>query len=208
MAKDESTEQRILTAARRIFFEKGLAGARMDKIAEEAEINKAMLHYYFKSKQKLFDRVFREAFMEIFPRIGQILGGEGSVEEKLHTICAFYLDLLEENPQLPTFVLSSIQADAEGFSKSIITDNPQHPAMIIGGFLQQIQQEVAAGKIRPIDPRHLLINLIAMSVFPYMLKPVLTKLLQVSEDDFGAFIEERKTLIPWYLMQAIQQPED
>jgi AcrR family transcriptional regulator len=208
MAKDESTEQRILTAARRIFFEKGLAGARMDKIAEEAEINKAMLHYYFKSKQKLFDRVFQEAFMEIFPRIGQILGGEGSVEEKLHRITAFYLELLRENPQLPIFVLSSIQADAEGFSRSIITDNPQHPAQIIGGFMQQIQKEVAEGKIRPVDPRHLLLNLIAMSVFPHMLKPVLTKLLQVSENDFGAFIEERKTLIPWYLMQAIQQPED
>ncbi|MEZ4774142.1 MAG: TetR/AcrR family transcriptional regulator [Bacteroidia bacterium] len=207
MSKDDNTEKRILTAARKIFYEKGLAGARMEEIAQEAGINKAMLHYYFRSKQKLFEKIFQEAFAQIFPRLLAIIMSDESLEEKIKQISYMYNDMLSENPLLPLFVLSSIQRDADSFIQSVFLDAPIQPAEVMAKLMAQIQAEVAAGKIKPVDPRDLIINLIAMSVFPFMMKPVLTRLFGLSEQSFLSFIQKRKDTVSEFAYRAISSSE-
>ena len=78
-----STEKTILEAAKKVFLDKGFDGARMQEIADEAGINKALLHYYFRSKDKLFDAIFEEAFKQFLPNISDIMVSDISIEEKV-----------------------------------------------------------------------------------------------------------------------------
>ncbi|MDX2248467.1 MAG: TetR/AcrR family transcriptional regulator [Bacteroidia bacterium] len=205
--KDDNTEKRILAAARQEFYEKGFAGARMEEIARAAEINKAMLHYYFRSKQKLFEKVFHEAFAQIFPRLIQIILSEVPLDEKIRKISSTYNELLTENPHLPLFVLSSIQRNPENFATGMITDNPFQPSMVMGKFITEIQAAVDAGKISPIDPRDLILNLLAMSVFPFMMKPILVRLFGMSESDYLAFVQHRKNSVAEFAIRAVFSPD-
>jgi TetR/AcrR family transcriptional regulator len=208
MGKEEQTKERILQAARKIFHQKGLSGARMSEIAEEAEINKAMLHYYFKTKQSLFDEVFFEAFSQIFPQLIQIIGTDRTIEEKIREISAFYNQMLRENPQLPVFVLSSVQENAERFAEKVLERSPIKPAEMMGKFMMQIAESHQKGEIRAIDPRHLVINMIAMSVFPFMMKPILVHMLGIPEKDFDAFAKERENGVADFILNSIKIDKD
>ena len=108
MIKDKNTEERILKAARTVFIEKGYYGARMQEIADKAEINKAMLHYYFRDKEKLFYRIFEKVFQEFFPMITDIIDSEKKIEYKIREICNNYVSLFQKNPYIPLFILSEI----------------------------------------------------------------------------------------------------
>src|SRR4249920_2351657 len=101
---DVSTEEKILSAAKKVFISRGMAGARMQDIADEAGINKAMLHYYFKNKEKLFEVIFMEAAAQLFPRINEIFFSDYSLFEKIERFCEEYMAVVMENPYLPLFV--------------------------------------------------------------------------------------------------------
>ena len=101
--KDDSTEGRILTAAQKVFLKKGMAGARMQDIADEAGINKAMLHYYFRSKEKLFEKIFAELSHHFFPKLVMIFESDESVFTKIEMVVAEYIDQMEANALSPHF---------------------------------------------------------------------------------------------------------
>ena len=115
--KDSGTEQRILEAARNIFIHKGYYGARMQEIADEAGINKALLHYYFRSKDRLFETIFQQSFSKFVPVIGGILAGSDPWQKKIGAFVENYLQLLYSNPYLPQFILNEINRDPEGIRR-------------------------------------------------------------------------------------------
>src|SRR5437667_10064035 len=102
-ANDGETETRILDAARAVFIRRGTAGARMQEIAAEAGVNQALLHYYFRSKERLSDAVFQQMASRLFPAVVQVLGGELSLADKIDRIVALYLENLSANPFLPAY---------------------------------------------------------------------------------------------------------
>src|ERR1044072_5809634 len=108
MANADSTEEKIVTAAKKVFLAKGLAGARMQDIADEAGINKALVHYYFRNKEKLFEVIFTEAALKLFPKINIIFESDGTLFEKIRLFVAEYITVMSENPYLPMFVLNEI----------------------------------------------------------------------------------------------------
>lgn len=101
MAQERNTEELIIEAAKKIFVKRGLAGARMQDIADEAGINKAMLHYYYRNKEKLFEIVFNEAFSKVIGRLGNILNQPMPLEEKIRTLVEHYITNIAETPYLP-----------------------------------------------------------------------------------------------------------
>src|SRR5271156_3051845 len=105
---DLPAEQRILAAAKKVFLLKGMDGARMQDIADEAGINKALLHYYFRSKEKLFEVIFREAMDQLFPRIIGILNADKPLFDKIESFCGEYVGMLLNNPYLPMFVMNEV----------------------------------------------------------------------------------------------------
>lgn len=197
--KKDNTEEKILNAAQNVFIQKGMDGARMQEIANEAGINKALLHYYFRTKQKLFEAIFKTVFNQIFPNIMEMVHSELPIEEKLGFFIEKYIDILMRNPFLPTFILKEINRDPE-FLATVIKGHGIHPKEIFAMF----EKEMDAGKIRKMDPRDLLINVLALSIFPIAAKPLM-KIMFFENDkkEYEKFIENRKVTVKEFILNSI-----
>jgi TetR/AcrR family transcriptional regulator len=199
--KDTSTEERILDAARTVFIRKGMYGARMQDIADEAGINKALLHYYFKNKEKLFEEIFMEAAAKLFPRINMIFTSDELLFVKIEQFCDEYINVAIENPYLPLFVLNEMNRDPVYFMNKLWGKNRPQPQK----FLQQIAAEVKQGKIKDISPLQLLMNLLSMTIFPFIAKPVFQMNLGIDELQFRIVMEQRKKEIPKFIIDSIKK---
>jgi len=200
--KDKGAEEKILTAASKVFTRKGMAGARMQDIANEAGINKALLHYYFRDKDKLFEVVFMKEAQKFFPKINAIFNSDDPIFEKIENFVSEYIDEMLENPYLPWFVLNEVNRDPDQFMYKIWgTDNLPKPAK----FLEQIEKEVKKGTIKRIHPLHLLMNLLSMTIFPFVAKPMITRNMRMNELQFRQAMEERRKEIPKFIIDAIKK---
>jgi len=200
--KDKGAEEKILTAASKVFTRKGMAGARMQDIANEAGINKALLHYYFRDKDKLFEVVFMKEAQKFFPKINAIFNSDDPIFEKIENFVSEYIDEMLENPYLPWFVLNEVNRDPDQFMYKIWgTDNLPKPAK----FLEQIEKEVKKGTIKRIHPLHLLMNLLSMTIFPFVAKPMITRNMRMNDLQFRQAMEERRKEIPKFIIDAIKK---
>lgn len=200
--KDNTTEEKILVAARKVFTSRGMAGARMQDIADEAGINKAMLHYYFKDKDKLFEVIFLAEAQKFFPRINMIFESDAPLFEKISLFVNEYIDEMTESPYLPWFVLNELNRDADQFFKKVWTmaHRPKPEKL-----LAQIEKEVKKGKIKKVSALHLLVNLLSMTIFPFIAKPMLVRTMQMSETQFKQMIEQRRIEIPKFIIDSIRK---
>jgi AcrR family transcriptional regulator len=199
--RDLNTEQKILLAAKKVFVEKGLEGARMQEIADEAGINKALLHYYFRSKDKLFEGVFREAFFRLLPTVLSLLKQELPLFEKIRLFTEQYLDIFKDNHYIPGFVLHELSRNPQRVVALISTLGVQ-PEI----FIQQVKEEVKKGAIRPIDPRDLIVNMLAMCIFPFVASPIIKNIIFSGDTSaFNDFIEERKRSVPEFIINSIKK---
>ena len=200
--KDAGAEEKILDAARKVFVTKGLSGARMQDIADEAGINKALLHYYFSSKEKLFEVIFMEEGKKFFPKINFIFESDLPLFEKIEQFTAEYIDEMQANPYLPLFVVNEINQAPDNFLNKIwgkeYRPRPQK-------FLAQIEKEVKKGNIKPISPLHLLLNILSMCVFPFMAKPMFMRTIGLDELQFRMMMEQRKKEIPQFIINSIKK---
>ncbi len=200
--KDKTTEEKILAAAKKVFVSKGMAGARMQDIADEAGINKALLHYYFRNKEKLFEVIFMEAASKLFPRINEVFTSDLPLFEKIESFCSEYITVVSENPYLPLFVLNEINQNPEYFLQKVWSgqSKPQPEK-----FLQQIEREVKKGTIKKISPVSLLMNLVSLTIFPFVAKPMFQKNLGLDELQFRSIMEQRKKEIPKFIIDSIRK---
>ena len=199
------TEKIILEAARLVFIRKGFDGARMQEIADEARINKALLHYYFRSKDKLFMAIFVDVIQAFISSSVKFIQDPGhSVFDKIRLFVEKYISLIQENPYLPGFILNELNQRPDrlvGIFKS--------SGLELDYFYSQIEKEVKEGKIEPVEPEHLLVNMISMCIFPFVGKPLInTIILSGSEKDFNLFIEERKKTIPEFIIDSIKKQKN
>jgi len=200
--KDKGAEERILAAARKVFTTKGMAGARMQDIADEAGINKALLHYYFRDKDKLFETVFLVEAQRFFPKINTIFSSDAPLFEKIQNFVNEYIDELLENPYLPWFVINELHRDPDQFMYKVWgNNNLPRP----GKFLEQVEKEIKKGKIKKIHPLHLLMNLLSMTIFPFVARPMITRNLGLGETQFRRVMEQRKKEIPKFIIDAIKK---
>lgn len=200
--KDQTTEARILDAARKVFISKGMAGARMQDIADEAGINKALLHYYYSNKEKLFEMIFMEAAQLLFPKITIIFESDIPLFEKIEKFADEYISVIIKNPYLPLFILNEIHQDRKAFWKKMKSGSglPKPDK-----FLKQIDDEIKKGTIKQIDPLQLLLNLLSLSIFPFMAQPVFQLHLGINDAEFKTLIEERRKEIPRFIIDAIRK---
>ncbi len=196
-----TTEEKIFNAARIVFQKKGFAGARMQEIADEAVINKAMLHYCFKNKQLLFEAVFMNAFSQLAPQINEIFNSQDAIFDKIRNFTASYISFVMLNPYLPQFVIQEMNNNPEFVKSFLKNENRPNPTLLIA----QIEKEIASGIIKPINPKHLLMNMISMTVFPFAAQMMIKGMLQLSDTEFNAMMEERKTSIAEQIINSIKR---
>jgi len=198
-AKKDSTEDKILEAATNVFVSKGMEGARMQEIADEAGINKALLHYYFRSKEHLFEAIFAEIIKFAFPKITQIVQSDEPIVTKIEQVIDAYIDLLIKHPFIPGFVIKELNRDPSGLFKMVMKFglNPQV-------VFDQIQLAMDRGEIIKMQPRHLAANIISMCIFPFAARPIISFVL--FKDDQKAletFYAERAEVIKQFVINAI-----
>lgn len=202
MAKhNKDTEQKILESARNVFIQKGLAGARMQDIADQAGVNKALLHYYFTSKDKLFNIVFEQEFANFFSSLAQVIASDQPLFEKIKKVVALDIEKLSQFPDMPIFVLNEVSRNPE-----VILSRLQNipVEMVLGLFQQQINAEVERGNIRPIAAGQLLVNIQSLCVFPFLARPMLRGLMKMNEEEFKAMIQLRKNEVAEFIINGIK----
>ncbi|HTE23977.1 TetR/AcrR family transcriptional regulator [Flavitalea sp.] len=200
--KDKSTEEKILAAAKNVFIRQGMMGARMQDIADEAGINKALLHYYFRNKEQLFDVIFMQAAGQLFPRIRMIFESDVPLFEMIERFCEDYIEIISANTYLPLFVFNEINRDPAGFMKKI-NGAMGFPKPEL--FLQKIEKEIKKGTIKKISPLQLLLNLLSMCIFPFVAKPLLLVNLQLDEMQFRAIMDQRKKDVARFIIDSIKK---
>jgi len=190
-SKDASTEEKIKEAARTVFTKKGYAATRTRDIAEEAGINLALLNYYFRSKEKLFELVMAEKVAKLFGVIAPIVNNnETSIEEKVTLIVDAYITMLGQNPGLPLFVLSEIRNNPEHFGNRIQAGKLLTESVFVKQLIERKPD---------INPLHFVINILSMSIFPFIAKPVFESAGVMTATQMNDFAEERRTLIvQWF----------
>ncbi len=195
------SEELILDAARKVFTRKGMTGARMQEIADEAGINKALLHYYFRNKKQLFDAIFDDVFPRFIPALIQILNSDNSIEEKLSHFVSHYIDEFSHKAYIPVFILNEIHQNPERLASMSMAIE----GMKTSRFMVQISEGIETGLYHPIKPAHLLSNLISLSVFPLISQPLLTRVFQMDDKEYMQFLEEKKKLIPELILESIKR---
>lgn len=193
--KDLSTEEKIKEAARIVFTKKGYAATRTRDIAEEAGLNLALLNYYFRSKEKLFQQVMIEKVQMIFSVLFPIANDPGTnLSEKIELLVGNYISLLQKNPDLPLFVLSEIRNNPEHFQNKVGINMLRESSLV-----KQIVEK------RPdINPIQFLISLLGMTIFPFVASPLLQAANLIEPAQFGGMMEQRKQLIPKWVDAMLQ----
>ncbi len=198
--KNTATEQSILQAAKNIFLRKGMTGTRMQEIANEAGINKALLHYYFRSKQLLFEAVFMQAFKLMAPKLNTILNSPISLEKKIRDFSNNYISFVIKHPYLPNFIMQELNNNPDFVDKLSSKEYFPH----LDYFKDQVQSAVKNGEIIDIKTEQLFINLIALSVFPFIGKPLLKGITQMDENSYVQLMENRKKEVGDFIINAIK----
>lgn len=199
--KDIDTEEKILQVARKVFTQKGLAGARMQDIADEAGFNKALVHYYFGSKQKLFQLIFEQEFGKFFSNLVVIISSDIPLFAKIERIISLDIERLSAFPQLPMFVLNEISRNP-GMMLKRFRSIPI--SAVLAGFRKQVNEEIKSGGIRKISAEQLLINIQSLSIFPFIAKPMLQTVFQYNEKEYYAMIAKRKKEVFNFIIAAIK----
>ncbi|MGA7304037.1 MAG: TetR/AcrR family transcriptional regulator [Rhodothermales bacterium] len=195
-----SSEAAVLAAAERVFVERGYNGARMQEIADAAGINKAMLHYYFRSKEKLFRTVFGGILNRTLPPLVEALGSELPLGLKIRRFIESYIDALERTPTLPAFILGELNRDASYFDEVI----REAAAPIIPVLERQIQEAASAGRIKFVAAHDLLTTLLSLCIFPFVARPFLSAVFGMDDDSYRKFLDSRKATVTSFVFSSLQ----
>lgn len=192
---DINTEAKIKNAARVVFHKKGFAATRTRDIAEEAGINLALLNYYFRSKEKLFDIIMMETMQGFFQSMATVFNDDTTtLEKKVETIAERYIDLLIAQPDIPIFLLNELRNNPTGIGEQF------NMKQIIMSSVFFIQWQIAMKESKlEIHPLHFMINLMSLVMFPFVGSPILKMLGDLKQDQFNKMMLERKALIPKWI---------
>ncbi|MEO5977122.1 MAG: TetR family transcriptional regulator, partial [Chryseolinea sp.] len=193
--KGVSTEEKIKEAARVVFTSKGFAATRTRDIAEQAGINLALLNYYFRSKEKLFELIMMEKMGRFFGALVPIFDNDDlSLEDKIAAISGTYIDLLTANPDLPIFILSELRFNTGQF----VTRLPIQ-RLTESSLMKQLKKK------RPdLHPTQFLMNVLGLTVFPFLMKPVLEQSGMLNEKTFHSQMAQRRKMIPKWIKAMLK----
>ncbi|MBV6647378.1 MAG: TetR/AcrR family transcriptional regulator [Cyclobacteriaceae bacterium] len=197
-----STEEKIKHAAARVFTRKGYAATKTRDIAEEAGINIASLHYYYRSKDRLFELIIGEALRVFSSTMDEIFGSQIPLHEKIKAFASRYIDFIKENPYIPLFIVSESHTNVDRINE-MLSDQKT-----IDKLKLELEDLTEKGIIRPIHHGHFMMNLVSLTVFPFLSKPLLLKKIGISSSEYDMLIEERKSMIAEMLINYlyIQKP--
>lgn len=201
MAKD--TEQIILETARKHFVQYGYAATRTQDIAEEAGVTKAMLHYYFRTKEKLYNQILVSILDYVVPKLAGVMAKQGEFWPHLERILDTYFEMLMANPDIPFFIMTEL---SQRKGDILIAELQKRASFFPAGlvFLQKMQQEMDAGRIKSIPPIQLILNILGMTVFPFIVRPIFSTIFNYSDEAYQKMMLERKGIVLDFVKNALR----
>jgi TetR/AcrR family transcriptional regulator len=201
MVLHTETEEKIIASAEHLFYQKGKAGTSMQDIADDAGINRTLLNYYFRSKDQLFEAVFRKAMGRFVPNLAAMLNTDMTFEDYVTAMVEMIIDTMLENPQIPIFVLQELSSNPERMPQ-MIKEMGVDPAKA----MKKMEEKGSVLSMSGMDPRQVILNLISLCIFPFAAKPVVLEILYNGDQE--AYIDamkERKILLPRIIKQIMSQ---
>lgn len=207
MSEDGETRDRILAAARTTFLQRGTSGARMQEIADEAGVNKALLHYYFRSKERLAAAVFRQEARRLLPGVIRLFASEMPLAEKVRRIVDLYVEVLTEAPALPAYLLAEMHYHPDRLRSFVASVTGGEPADHIDRarevLRRQIEAGVEAGELHPITPDQLIADVVSLCIFPFAARPMFRIILR-GDEGYRAFLEERRASLADFILRGLR----
>jgi TetR/AcrR family transcriptional regulator len=199
---DKQTEEKIFEAATEVFIEKGMDGTRMQDIANRAGINKSLLHYYYRTKDHLFNAVFEMIAGQVFRKFAPMLDENLTLEEKIRFFFREHIAFLQKNPRLPSFILNELNRHPERIKKLIksLDVNKLWTTMEA-----QHKEELEKYNITRENIPQLMTSIAAMSVFPFAAKALISSIMDKMGYDFEDYIEKRKEYAADFVISAIKK---
>ena len=198
----ETTEERIKQAARKLFTAKGLAAVTTRDIAQMAGINVALLHYYFRSKDKLFKIIMLENLAHFASGLAAIINDENtSIEDKLTMLVATYIDKLTQEPELILFIVNELKSNSTIIMKKIGPETIIHKSYL----KKQIMESDYPKQLLSVNPLHIPMNILGLTITPFLMAPIMMKIMNLNQQQFAALMQERKALIPQWIATMVQK---
>jgi AcrR family transcriptional regulator len=199
---DKQTEEKIFESATEVFIEKGMNGARMQDIADHAGINRSLLHYYYRTKEHLFNAVFEKIARHMFRKFAPVLDERLSLEEKIRFFFREHITFLQNNPRLPSFVLNELNRNPARIKKLI----QQIDINKLWTTLEaQHKEELEKYNITRENIPQFMTTIAAMSVFPFAGRAIITSIMEKMGYDFDDYIEKRKEYASDFVIKAIKK---
>lgn len=203
--QQKDTESKILDAAKDVFQQKGMTGARMQEIADRAGINKALLHYYYRTKDKLFEKVFEMAFSLFIPKVKEMMSSEKPIFKKIEFFVENYLNLLQKHPYIPGFVINELNRNPKILVNLFEKNVQLKKDNILEKLELQIKQEVGKGILKPISARNLMTNVVSLCIFPIVARPIIQGVMfNNDKNEYDAFLKQRKDFVKEFVINSIK----
>jgi TetR/AcrR family transcriptional regulator len=199
---DKQTEEKIFDAATDVFIEKGMDGARMQDIADRAGINKSLLHYYYRTKDHLFNAVYEMIAGQMFKKFAPVLDENLSLEEKIRFFLREHITFMQKNPRLPSFILNEIHRNPERIKKLIRSFDINKLWTTLEA---QHKEELKRYNITKENLPQFMTTIAGMSVFPFAAKPIIASIMEKMGYNFDNYIEERKEFAADFVIKAIKK---
>ena len=199
---DRQTEERIFDAATEVFIDKGFDGARMQDIADHAGINKSLLHYYYRTKDRLFNAVFEKIATVMFAKFAFVFDEKLTIEEKIRFFYREHINFLKNNPRLPAFLLNEINRNPERLKKLIGTIDVQKFGKII---FEQHGKELNRYNITSENIPQIMTSIAALSVFPFAARGIFEIFFEKFDVEFDNYLEDRKVFAAEFVIKALRK---
>jgi len=173
-------EQKIIEAAKATFLKKGFKDTNMSDIAAEVGLTRPAMHYYFRTKERLFQAVFGDILMSFHPKVSDTITSDLPLEEKIGAIADAYLAILKENPQLPMFLMKEAMRDFEGFVQMALGINISQAG---NNFFSAIESEMEAGKIKKVPIIEIFYTFYGLVAMPFLTMPIASHIFGQAQID-------------------------
>ncbi|MFN0215979.1 MAG: TetR/AcrR family transcriptional regulator [Saprospiraceae bacterium] len=202
MTAVKRTEENILEAAREVFMQKGFAAARMCEIAKTANINQALLHYYFRKKDKLFGIIFEQESRKFHTDFLSILNSNQPFFDKLRQMVRIDIKKNAAAPFIPIFILNEMHSNPERLEQFL--GATQRHAELFGVFSRLVEEEKLAGRIRAVSPKQLFLTILGLTMFPFLAQPMMSRVLDIDKNGFDQLLVDRIDYASDMLIRSLQ----
>lgn len=189
--KDISMEQNILETAEELFLDKGFAMTSTTEIARKVGCNQALVHYYFRTKEKLFETIFERLAKTMVSSILRDDDPGKPFEERLRLVIESHFDLLMKHPKLPFFFFNELTTNPKRL-EALASKLKVIPSTVLQRFSSDLQAEIDRGRIRPMEPIMLLLTIVSLNITPFLVKPIFQSFTEMDDKQYKAIMIERK----------------